>query len=88
MSQRKFYFYILKCKDQTLYCGYTVNLENRLKVHNEGKGSAYVRSRGGGEIVYSETFKTVGDAMRREIQVKKWTRKQKENLISKNKRLT
>jgi predicted GIY-YIG superfamily endonuclease len=60
-----FYFYLLRCKDGTLYCGSTNNLERRLKLHNAGRGSAYVKSRGGGEIVYSESFETIGDAMRK-----------------------
>jgi putative endonuclease len=77
-----FYFYILRCKDGTLYCGSTNNLENRLKRHNTGRGSAYVKSRGGGVIVYSEGFATIGEAMRREIEVKKWTKAKKEQLIT------
>ena len=77
-----FYFYLLRCKDGSLYCGSTNNLEKRLKLHNTGKGSAYVKSRGGGEIVYSESFETVGDAMRREIEVKKWSKAKKEKLLT------
>jgi putative endonuclease len=77
-----FYFYILRCKDGTLYCGSTNNPEKRLKLHNTGRGSAYVKSRGGGEMVYTESFETIGDAMRRELEVKKWSRVKKEELIS------
>jgi putative endonuclease len=76
-----FYFYILRCKDNSLYCGSTKNLENRIKLHNSGKGSAYVRSRGGGKIIYSETFDALGDALRREIEVKKWSKSKKETLV-------
>ena len=76
-----FFVYLLRCKDGTLYCGMTNNLENRLKLHNAGKGSAYVRSRGGGQIVYSESFATIGDALRREVEVKKWSKAKKEQLI-------
>lgn len=76
-----FYFYILRCKDNTLYCGSTKDLEKRIKLHNSGKGSAYVRSRGGGKIIYRETFDTLGDALRREIEVKKWSKSKKESLI-------
>jgi len=75
-----YYFYILKCKDGSLYCGTTQNLENRSKLHNSGKGSIYVRSRGGGKIVYSEEYESQGDAMRREIEVKKWPRQKKSAL--------
>lgn len=76
-----FYFYILKCKDGTFYCGSTKDLENRSKLHNSGKGSIYVRTHGGGKIIYSEKFKSQGDAMRREIEVKKWTRQKKNALV-------
>jgi putative endonuclease len=77
----KYYFYILQCKDTTLYCGSTNNLEKREKTHNAGKGSVYVKTHGGGRIVYSETYSSVGDAMRREIEVKKWSRIKKLGLV-------
>lgn len=76
-----FYFYLFRCKDNTLYCGSTKNLANREKLHNTGKGAIYTRTHGGGAIVYSEKFKTVGNAMRREIEVKKWSKAKKESLI-------
>lgn len=76
-----YYFYIVRCKDNTLYCGSTNNTENRIKRHNSGRGSIYVRTHGGGIIVYKETYKTLTRAMRRESQVKKWSRKKKEGLI-------
>ena len=75
------YFYIVRCKDDTLYCGSTNNLENRIKRHNSGKGSVYVKTHGGGKIVYSETYDTLAEAMQRETQIKKWSRIKKENLI-------
>ncbi len=76
-----FYFYILKCKDGTLYSGSAKDLARRLMLHNSGKGSKYVRSRGGGKIVYSEKFRTLSKALRREMEVKKWPRKKKLGLI-------
>ena len=76
-----FYFYIVRCKDDTLYCGSTNNTDKRMQRHNAGRGSKYVRSRGGGEIVYTENFRKLANAMRREVQVKKWPRKEKESLI-------
>ncbi len=76
-----FYFYILKCKDGTLYCGSAKDLNERLKKHNDGIGSKYVRSRGGGRIVYSERFKSWGKTLSREAKVKKLSRLQKIALI-------
>ncbi len=77
------YFYILKCKDGSLYCGSAKNLRDRETMHNAGKGSAYVRSRGGGKIIYSEKFRIWGKALRREAEVKKWPRFKKLELIKK-----
>ena len=76
-----YYFYIVRCKDRTLYCGSTNDTAKRIQMHNSGRGSKYVRSRGGGKIVYIENFRKLAHAMHREFQVKKWTRIQKLNLI-------
>jgi len=77
------YFYILKCKDGSLYCGSAKDLAARAKKHNAGTGSAYVRSRGGGKIIYSEKFRSWSKALRREAEVKKWPRSKKLVLIKK-----
>ncbi len=76
------YFYILKCKDGTLYSGTTKNIKERAKKHNTGKGSKYVFSRGGGKIVYSEKYKTLSQALKREAQVKNWPRIKKLALLT------
>lgn len=80
-----YYFYILRCKDGSLYCGSTKDLTKRESIHNSGKGSVYVRSHGGGKIIYSEKFSTQGDAMRREIEIKKWRKVRKEQLAKSGK---
>jgi putative endonuclease len=77
----QYYFYILQCRDKSLYCGITKDLKNREALHNAGKGSSYVRSRGGGKIVYTEKYKTLSQALHREIEVKKWTRVKKFKLF-------
>lgn len=77
-----FYFYIFECVDKTLYCGSTNNLANREKLHNLGRGAKYTRAHGGGTMVYSESFSTQREALRREAEVKKWPRKKKLNLIA------
>lgn len=76
-----FYFYILKCKDGTLYCGSAKNLKDREAVHNSGKGSKYVKAKGGGKIVYFEKFRLWGKTLSREAEVKKWSRVKKLRLI-------
>ena len=78
------YTYIVKCSDDTLYTGWTNDLERRLKAHNEGKGAKYTKVRRPVEIVYYESFETKQEAMRREYEIKQLTRKQKELLINEN----
>lgn len=75
------YCYLVRCADGTLYCGSTNDPERRIRQHNAGKGSVYVRTHGGGAIVYTESFARLGDALRREFQIKKLAREKKEKLI-------
>lgn len=73
--------YLLKCADGTLYCGWTVDLEDRLKMHQMGKGSKYTRGRLPVSLVYYEKFKTRSEAQKREIVIKRKSRMEKEKLI-------
>jgi len=75
------YVYIVECADSSLYAGYTSDLDKRLKVHNQGKGSKYTRSRLPVKLVYSETVESKSNGLKREYQIKQLTRKQKEELI-------
>ncbi len=77
------YTYILRCADGTYYCGWTNDLDRRLKAHNEGKGAKYTRSRRPVALAYYETFSTKEEAMRREYEIKQLPRKKKEELIFK-----
>lgn len=76
------YVYILSCGDGTLYTGWTTDLEKRVKVHNQGKGAKYTRSRLPVKLLYSEEYSEKGEALRREAAIKKLTRRQKEKLIA------
>ena len=76
-----FYTYILRCSDDSLYCGYTNDLEKRLKAHNTGNGSKYTRSRCPVELVYFEEYESKHDALSREWQIKQLKRAQKLALI-------
>ena len=71
------YTYIVRCKDDTLYCGWTNDLEKRIASHNAGTGAKYTRSRRPVELVYYETFDTKEEAMSREYAIKKMSRKEK-----------
>lgn len=78
---QKYYAYLARCNDDTLYAGYTNNLEEREAKHNDGKGAHYTKIRRPIKIVYSEEFVNRSDAMKREWQLKKLKREEKENLI-------
>lgn len=75
------YVYIIKCKDNSLYTGWTNNLERRFKAHQEGKGAKYTRGRGPLELVYFEEFEDKIEAMKREYEIKKMSRKNKLEMI-------
>lgn len=75
------YTYIVRCKDDSLYCGWTNNLEKRMESHNAGTGAKYTKSRRPVELVYYESFDTKEEAMRREYAIKQLTRVQKMKLI-------
>ena len=75
------YTYILKCKDNTLYTGWTNNLEKRIEAHNAGKGAKYTKARLPVELVYYEQFETKEEAMKREYAIKQMSRKMKDALI-------
>ena len=75
------YTYLLKCADNTLYCGWTNHLEKRVQAHNEGKGAKYTKFRRPVTLVYYEVYPTKEEAMRREFAIKKLSRKDKLFLI-------
>ena len=71
------FVYIAECADRSLYTGITTDPQQRLKRHNSGKGSKYVRRKGGAKLVYLQTCANKSVARRREIDIKSWTRQQK-----------
>ena len=74
--------YMLRCRDGSLYTGITADLERRVALHQAGKGSKYVASRLPVEVVYQEgPFATKGEALRRELCLKKMNKRAKEALI-------
>jgi putative endonuclease len=76
-----FYVYIVRCADNTLYTGYTDDLENRIKLHNKGLASKYTRSRLPVFLKYYEEHETKSSAMKRECAIKKLPRVEKIKLI-------
>jgi len=80
-SMSENYIYILRCADESLYTGWTNDLDRRLAAHNAGTASKYTRGRRPVELIYHETFSTKEEAMRREWAVKQLTRAKKLALI-------
>ena len=77
------YAYILRCADDTLYCGCTNDLKKRIHIHNHAKaGAKYTRARRPVALVYSERFRTLARARAREAALKRLTRAEKLKLIS------
>ena len=76
------YVYILECNDQSLYTGITNNLQNRVIAHNSGKGAKYTKARLPVKLVYKESYKTKGDSLKREFEIKKMKRTEKLDLIN------
>ncbi len=82
IASMTYYTYIVRCRDGTLYTGYTTDIEKRIEAHNSGKGAKYTRSRGPVKLVYSEEYKTKEEAMSREWHIKRLTKEKKEELIN------
>ncbi|RLT49267.1 MAG: GIY-YIG nuclease family protein [Chloroflexi bacterium] len=73
----KAFVYIVRCADNTLYTGWTTDVERRVRTHNAGRGAQYTRRRMPVELVYLEPQPSRADAMRREAAIKRWPRKRK-----------
>lgn len=78
---KRWFVYILRCADGSLYTGMTDDVARRAQVHNSGKGAKYTRGRTPVEVVYSEECESYSDALKREYAIKKLTRQQKLQLI-------
>ena len=83
VMEQTWYLYILRCKDDTLYTGITTDVEKRLEAHRTGRGAKYTRGRTPLELVYREICGTHSQALKREVEIKKLTRQEKQNLIGK-----
>jgi putative endonuclease len=77
----KWFVYILKCKDKSLYTGITTDLYRRFEEHRSGKGAGYTRSHKPVKFVHFETLKSRSAALKREAKIKKMARRDKLALI-------
>ena len=75
------YLYILRCRDGTLYTGITTDVDKRFAAHNGGKGAKYTRGRGPLELLYREECGDHSAALKRELEMKKLSRQEKEAFL-------
>lgn len=75
------YVYMLRCKDDSLYTGWCRDIDQRLKLHNSGKGAKYTRAKGPCKLVYYEEINDMSEALKREIAIKKLSKQKKEELV-------
>lgn len=75
------YTYVLRCRDGSLYTGWTNDLDKRIRDHNAGKGAKYTKARGPVELIYYEAFLLKEEAMRREYAIKQLTAAAKRRLV-------
>ena len=79
---------MLECSDSTIYTGITNDLENRIKVHNSGKGAKYVKTRLPVKLVWNIESENRSEASKLEIKIKKLSRIQKINIIENKKEVS
>ena len=73
--------YLLRCADDTYYCGISNDLEKRVTAHNAGEGAKYTRGRIPVSVVYRENCVDKSAALKRELQIKRLSRSAKEALL-------
>jgi len=76
-----FYVYMLRCRDNSLYTGWTTDVGRRTEEHNKGIGGKYTRARLPVSLVYIENMATKQDAMKREYAIKQFSKSKKEKMI-------
>lgn len=74
--------YLLRCADGSLYCGWAMDVERRVRQHAAGRGARYTRARLPVELVYEESCTDVPSALHREAEIKRHSRRQKLALIA------
>ncbi|MBI4100229.1 GIY-YIG nuclease family protein [Candidatus Microgenomates bacterium] len=79
----RWFLYIVKCKDGSLYTGITTNLVRRVREHNSGIGAKFLRGKLPVVMVYNEMHNSQSEARKREEAIKKWKREHKIKLIEK-----
>ena len=82
VTERPAFVYLLRCRDASLYCGWTFDLERRLAAHRAGQGARYTRSRLPVELAATFAFPDAASARREEVRIKRLSRVEKVALCS------
>jgi len=85
MAEKEIYYiYILRCRDGSLYTGWTNDMAKRIEAHNKGQGAKYTKGRGPVELIYHEEYSNKSEALKREYAIKRLSKAQKLELIQKS----
>lgn len=76
-----YFVYLIECSDKSIYTGITTDVARRFNEHKTGIGGHYTKSKQVVRVLYTEQYKTRGEALKREAQIKGWRRDKKLNLI-------
>ena len=80
----KGFLYILRCSDERLYIGSTIDLSRRMQEHQSGEGANFTKQRLPVELIYLEEFDRIDEAFKREKQIQRWSRGKKDALVDGN----
>ena len=81
VARERWWVYVLRCTDGSLYTGVTTDVSRRIRQHGAGTASKYTRSRRPVKLAYSEPVIDRGTALKREAAIKRLRRKAKEELL-------
>ena len=76
-----YYVYLLECEDGSIYTGITTDVARRFKEHQEGKGGRFTRAKKAKRIAHTEEHPDRSSALKREAEIKSWTRERKVALV-------
>ncbi len=77
----RWFLYVVKCQDTSLYTGITTDISRRIREHNAKKGAFYTKNKIPVELVYQEALPSQSEARKREAAIKRLTRKEKLDLV-------
>ncbi len=80
-----YFVYLLECSDKSIYTGITTDIKRRFEEHRSGKGGHFTRSRKVTKVLYTEEQPSRSEALKREAQIKSWSRPKKLELVLKGK---